>query len=106
MPDLGFKHSEATLLQDWTGGEHLAVLLDPVAPEVAEIKAGLPLAKVITVYVRDLSEEGLRALGTEKKLLIVRPDGYIGFRGIVEPHIPWTECAEQDALAPSMKMAF
>ena len=107
MPDLGLKHGDgATLLQDWTEARHLAVMLEPTAAEVAEVEAGLPLAKVITVYIRDLFEEGLRAFGTEKKLLIVRPDGYIGFRGIVEPHTPWTEYAEQDALAPSMKMAF
>ncbi len=107
MPDLGLRDSDgATLLQDWTESKHLAVMLDPLAAEVEEIKAGLPLAKVVTVDVRDLFDDGLRALGTEKKLLIVRPDGYIGFRGIVEPRMPWTEYVGQDALAPSMKMAF
>ena len=106
-PYLELKHSgEATLLQDWTEAKHLAVLLDPSNEEIDEMKAGLPLAKVVTVHARDLYEEGLRALGTEKKLLIVRPDGYVGFRGIVEPHTPWTEYAEQDGLAPSVKMAF
>ena len=107
MPDLELKHSGgATLLRDWTEAKHLAVLMDLSNEEIAEVKAWLPTAKMITVNVRDLDDEGLRALGTVKKLLIVRPDGYIGFRGIVEPHMPWTEYAEQDGLAPSMKMAF
>ncbi len=108
MPDLELKHSGggATLLQDWTEATHLAVLMDLSHEEIDEVKAGLPMAKTVMVHVRDLDEEGLRALGTGKKLLIVRPDGYVGFRGIVEPHMPWTEYAEQDGLVPSMKMAF
>ena len=106
LPDLELKHGEgATLLQDWTEAKHLALLMDLSNEELDEVKAGLPMAKIVTVHVRDLNEEGLRVLGTEKKLLIVRPDGYVGFRGIVEPHMPWTEYAEQDGLAPSMKMA-
>ncbi len=107
MPDLGLKGGGSrTLLQNWTEAKHLAVLLDPTAAELAEIRARLPFARVVTVSVRELFEEGLRAMGTEKKLWIVRPDGYIGFRGIVEPHIPWTEYSEQDGLVPSNSLAF
>ena len=107
LPDLTLKHHEnATLLENWTEARHLALLLEPSAADIAEIKEGLPLALLMTVRRNNLDEEGLRALGSNPKFLIVRPDGYIGFRGIVEPHMPWTEYAEQDALAPSNRMAF
>ncbi|HLY39727.1 MAG TPA: FAD-dependent monooxygenase [Terracidiphilus sp.] len=92
-----------TLLQDWTEPKHLALLLEPTGAEVNELRQTLPQAVVITVRAAELDRDGLRALGTSKKLLIVRPDGYIGFRGHAEPHTPWMEYAEQDGiLAPSL----
>ncbi|HUN86113.1 MAG TPA: FAD-dependent monooxygenase [Terracidiphilus sp.] len=108
LPDLGLRKGglNYTLLHDWTEPKHLALLLDPTAAEVAEIKAALPLTTVVTLSYRDLLQEGLRALGPDRKLLIVRPDGYIGFRGQVEPRTPWTEYAEQDAILTTSKVAF
>lgn len=100
LPDFNLRKGglRSTLLQDWTNPRHLALLLDPTASELAEVRSALPWATVIPLSYRDLDQEGLRALGSGKKLLIVRPDGYIGFRGHVEPHMPWMEYAEQDAI--------
>ncbi|MFZ0743083.1 MAG: FAD-dependent monooxygenase [Terracidiphilus sp.] len=108
LPDLNLRNHPhgSTLLENWAEAKHLALLVGASGIEVAEIKAGLPLATVVSLQVRELDAEGVRALGPDKKLLIVRPDGYIGFRGQVEPHIPWTEYAEQDGLATSRSMAF
>jgi 2-polyprenyl-6-methoxyphenol hydroxylase-like FAD-dependent oxidoreductase len=104
MPDLTLRNGNSTLLEDWTEPRHLAILLEPSAEDIAEVKAGLPRAKLVRIHVGDLDGEGLRALGTHKKLLIVRPDGYIGFRGVVEPHMPWVEYAEQDGLVSASRM--
>jgi hypothetical protein len=108
LPDLAMRDYSggSTLLENWTEAKHMALLLEPSAEEIAEIKAGLWHTTVAAIYLRNLDRDGLRALGTGKKLLIVRPDGYIGFRGIVEPHIAWTEYAEQEGLAPARKIAF
>lgn len=104
MPDLALRNRSATLLEGWTDARHLAILLEPSAADIAEVKSGLPRAKLVHIQVSDLDGEGLRALGTNSKLLIVRPDGYIGFRGVVEPHMPWVEYAEQDGLVPAGRM--
>lgn len=99
MPDLALRKGPS-LLENWTEAEHLAVLVNASDADVAEVRGKLPRVKVVGVSTGDLDEAGCRALGTEPKLLLVRPDGYIGFRGAVEPHGLWLEYAEQDALAP------
>lgn len=50
------------------------------------------------VKASELGAEGRRLLGKDKKVLIVRPDGYVGYRGPLETRTAWLEYARQDAL--------
>lgn len=71
----------ATLLGDWQDARPLAIVLN-APPAEAELFANrLPSAKPLLVQSGQLDEEGRRALGVEPKLLLIRPDGYIGYRG-------------------------
>jgi hypothetical protein len=101
MPDLSMNDGGegATLLQKWTAAKHLAIVLNGSATETAEIQVGLPQAELAQVSTPDLDDEGLRFLGIEKKLLIVRPDGYVGFRGPIDKTTEWHAYGHQDALA-------
>lgn len=100
MPDLALQnrsHTATTLLEDWTDGKHLALLLEATDQEVAEVTSLAP-ARVLRLRASDLEDEGRHLLGVEKKLLILRPDGYIGFRGPVAKRAEWRAYAQQDGL--------
>jgi hypothetical protein len=103
LPDLALSTSEgpSTLLGNWTDAKHLALFVstNEERPEIAQIRAALPKATVVSILGSALDEEGRRLLGSEKKLLIVRPDGYIGFRGPVDDGAHWQAYARRDALA-------
>jgi hypothetical protein len=102
MPDLAVSKNggACTLLQHWTDARHLALVLTPnnSALEMESVRKGLPNAKVTALHASELDEEGRRLLGMEKKLLIVRPDGYVGFRGPLDNPEFWQAYARQDAL--------
>jgi hypothetical protein len=59
----------------------LAIILDGSDAEISGVEARLPSAEILPLSVTALDAKGRRALGAERKLLIVRPDGYVGFRG-------------------------
>ena len=87
MPDLSLAQAgegATTLLKDWKAANHLAVVLNGSRAEAAEIRVAAPLADLTELRTPDLDGEGIRLLGIEKKVLIVRPDGYIGFRAPIE----------------------
>jgi len=102
LPDLGVSGSSGagTLLQDWTEAKHLAFVVAPDEPgaEMEAIRAGLPGAKVIALPVSALDDEGRRLLGAGNKLLLVRPDSYVGFRGPLDNAELWKAYARQDAI--------
>jgi 2-polyprenyl-6-methoxyphenol hydroxylase-like FAD-dependent oxidoreductase len=97
MPDLGLTGG-TSLLRDWTEGEHLALLLGATEAEVAEVTGELAHAKVVARREEDFEAEGRKLLGGGKMLLIVRPDGYVGFRGLLEAREAWRAYARQDGL--------
>jgi 2-polyprenyl-6-methoxyphenol hydroxylase-like FAD-dependent oxidoreductase len=101
FPDLSLNGREegATVLGNWTAPKHLAVVLNGSADEVAEIRVGLLQADVTPVRSSELDEEGLRLLGISKKVFILRPDGYVGFRGSIEQGSEWREYARRLAIA-------
>jgi 2-polyprenyl-6-methoxyphenol hydroxylase-like FAD-dependent oxidoreductase len=81
MPDLVIASNghRTALLRDWSDGKYLALVInsaDPVPQEIAALKH----VKVIRLNDAELDEDGRRQLGPSPKLLLVRPDGYIGFR--------------------------
>jgi 2-polyprenyl-6-methoxyphenol hydroxylase-like FAD-dependent oxidoreductase len=71
MPDLSLR--SGTLLGDWTEAGPLAVMVNS-----SEDVAGV---QVMLVESSELSEEGRKLLGDEPKVIVLRPDGYVGFRG-------------------------
>jgi 2-polyprenyl-6-methoxyphenol hydroxylase-like FAD-dependent oxidoreductase len=95
MPDLklGGEKGGSMLLDDWTDSKHVALLLDPTDAEKVQITKDLAHARVVSLNASDLDQEGRDLLGTDKKLFILRPDGYIGFRG------PLAKSGEREAYA-------
>jgi hypothetical protein len=100
MPDLTLRSAEksSSLLHDWTDGKHFALLLGATRQEVQQVESGLAHARIIVLPASDFDEEGRRLLGKENKLLIVRPDGYVGFRGSISRPSEWEAYARQDGL--------
>jgi hypothetical protein len=76
----------------------LALLLGATEAEVAEVTGELAHAKVVARREEDFEAEGRKLLGGGKMLLIVRPDGYVGFRGLLEAREAWRAYARQDGL--------
>ncbi len=99
LPDFNIEGS--SLLAGWTEASHLVLVVGPSADEegAGRLGAALPHAQVMDVPASALDDEGRRLLGTEDKLLIVRPDGYIGFRGKLDDQAHWQEYARQVAIA-------
>jgi len=85
MPDLAINQliGQRSLLADWTQAEHLAVILNCTDSEIYELTPRLEGVPQVMLNGSQLDEEGLRLLGNDAKLLLVRPDGYVGFRGPV-----------------------
>jgi 2-polyprenyl-6-methoxyphenol hydroxylase-like FAD-dependent oxidoreductase len=104
LPDLAVSTSDGanSLLRNWTDARHLALAVAPSwseeAAEVESIRAGLPHARIIPLTFSALDVEGRHLLGAEKKLIILRPDGYVGFRGPLDNAELWQAYARQDAL--------
>ncbi len=101
LPDLEIVTSgqPTTLLRDWTDGKHLAVLLNATESDRREISIRLRRTTVVSLQDNELDKEGRRSLGTEKALFVVRPDGYIGFRGPLSKSTELDDYARQDCLS-------
>ena len=104
MPDLTLLNpgDQTTLLRDWTGGKHIALVINGSSMEIAQIRSDLPESDVMPVYTPQLDDEGIGLLGIRKKVVIVRPDGYVGFRGTMKHRAEWRKYALQDGLAPAV----
>jgi 2-polyprenyl-6-methoxyphenol hydroxylase-like FAD-dependent oxidoreductase len=100
MPDLVLLNNSApTLLSNWTRAKHLVVMLNRDVAKVEPITCALPNAEIVAIRSADLDDVGKSELGTEPKLVILRPDGYIGFRGPLNRSQEFSEYVRQDALA-------
>ena len=101
LPDLALSNQgsgDSTLLGRWTSGRHLCVVLNAGNELISALKGSLPHVDLLALSSTDLDENGERLLGEEPLLLIVRPDGYIGFRGSPTASDQWRAYARQDAL--------
>jgi 2-polyprenyl-6-methoxyphenol hydroxylase-like FAD-dependent oxidoreductase len=100
LPDLDIlRHGQpSTLLHNWTQAKHLAISLNATEAERREISSLLNFTQVMSLQESELDDEGRRALGIKKKLLIVRPDGYVGFRGRLDQVAELSSFAKQDGL--------
>jgi 2-polyprenyl-6-methoxyphenol hydroxylase-like FAD-dependent oxidoreductase len=104
LPDLTLLNpgDQTTLLRTWTDARHLVLVINGSNLEVAQVRSDLPEADVISVCTPHLDDEGIGLLGTRKKVVIVRPDGYVGFRGAMKYRSEWRKYAIQDGLAPEV----
>jgi 2-polyprenyl-6-methoxyphenol hydroxylase-like FAD-dependent oxidoreductase len=100
LPDLPLRAADgpATLLQNWKEARHVAFVVDGGGAGIDALRTKLPHADVAAVNAADLDEDGRRLLGKEPKLLILRPDGYVGYRGRLKDEAGWAAYARQDAL--------
>ena len=62
------------------------------------MRTSLTHSEAHVLQTSDLDAESRSLLGVNKKLLILRPDGYIGFRGPIEKRACWLDYARQDVL--------
>lgn len=100
FPDLAYREGgSGTLLGDWTEPCHLAFLHNGSEAEAEEIRSRLGGAKVCRTRSAEMANEGRRLLGAEKKLVIVRPDGYVGLRAPVGRNDDWLVYARRDRIA-------
>ena len=101
LPDLALGHAttETTLLKDRTSAKHLALVLNGTVAEVNDVRATLPGAEVTALETSQLDKQGQRLLGGEKKVILIRPDGYVGYRGPLESTSRLVAYARQDGLA-------
>jgi hypothetical protein len=86
MPDLsiGEKDGANRLLQHWTEPSHFALMLNGTEDEKSRVKAQLANTSLRSLHSSDLDDQGLSMLGKEAKIVVVRPDGYVGFRGPID----------------------
>jgi hypothetical protein len=90
-----------SVLEDWTDGRHLVLVVNSELgeEEAVELQSALPHANVRSVATPEFDEDAVRLLGAEEKILVVRPDGYIGFRGPLDRVLELEAYARQDGLA-------
>jgi 2-polyprenyl-6-methoxyphenol hydroxylase-like FAD-dependent oxidoreductase len=102
LPDLTLHYpgEKITLLRDWTHARHLVLVINGSDAEVDQVRLNVPEAEVIPLHLPQLDDEGINLLGITKKIVIVRPDGYVGFRGPIGRKQEWLAYARQDALLP------
>ncbi len=94
MPDFGLRAgSSPTLFGKWHDAEHLAVLVNSTDSAREALARRLLRTQTMSIDRSQLDDEGRRLLGTQEKIFVVRPDGYIGFRA------PLSKAAELDAYA-------
>ncbi len=104
MPEVTLQYpgDRTTLLSEWENAKHLAIVVNGSNAEIAMVRSDLPEAHVIPVCTSHLDDEGIGLLGVKKKVLIVRPDGYVGFRGAMKYRGEWRKYALQDGLAAAV----
>jgi 3-(3-hydroxy-phenyl)propionate hydroxylase len=98
LPDLPVWEG-GTLLGDWTARRHRVFGLNLDQADIDSLKRSLRHADVVSLSTKDLDDAGRRLMGDEPKILVMRPDGYLGFRSRVGYHDELTKYALQDGLA-------
>ncbi len=83
MPDLALDdtNGRSSLLTDWTDGGHLALLYRGTEAEALQVRNRFKQVRLLVLQPDQLDIAGKLLLGLEEKLLLLRPDGYVGYRG-------------------------
>lgn len=101
LPDVvraGNTTGVSTLLGGWTSGRPLAILFNGTEPALAELNNSLPHSEILPIHSQELDSEGRRSFGERSSLLLIRPDGYIGFRGSADESERWRSYARLAAM--------
>jgi len=96
--DLSGQGPAKSLLQDWTDAMHLVLLLNATELQRDVVANSLTHARIVPINAEDLDDKGRRILGLETKVIVARPDGYVGFRGPLDTRDELLAYARQDAL--------
>jgi len=101
LPDLSLRNGglQSTLLQDWTTPRHRVFGLNLDEDDIETLRNDLRHADVIHLATADLDAEGRYLLGDDGKMFVLRPDGYVGFRGRMGYQAELMNYARQEALA-------
>jgi hypothetical protein len=73
-------------------------LFNGTEPALAELKNSLPHSEILPIHSQELDSEGRRSFGERSSLLLIRPDGYIGFRGSADESERWRSYARLAAM--------
>ena len=97
MPDIriGELDGGPTLLQHWTNATHLVLLLNATDRECEQISDYFAADPVLSLHGADLDDQGRAFLGAQKKILILRPDGYVGLRARIDRPDEWQSYARR-----------
>ena len=76
----------------------MALVVDDSGGAVESVRSIVPEAEIVSLRLSPLDEKSHRLLGKEPKVLVLRPDGYLGYRGPLRYTSFLGEYAEQDAL--------
>lgn len=100
LPDLSLKGANGgtTLLGQWMTARHRIFAMNAGDVVLSDLAERISHADVVPLRGADLDEEGRRLLGEDEKLVILRPDGYVGFRGPVDRRSEWLAYARQDGI--------
>ncbi|MGI8770603.1 MAG: hypothetical protein ACR2JE_04135, partial [Acidobacteriaceae bacterium] len=103
MPDLTLTPNSIdapahpTLLTGWHAARHLALVLR--GPDSPAAPAPSLDADTLTLHTAGFDDVARKLLGTASKLILVRPDGYVGYRGKLEPSAQLAAYLHRVALA-------
>jgi hypothetical protein len=103
MPDLTLtpnsirSTAHPTLLSGWHAAGHLALVLQ--GDDLRAPFTRLPQIETLTLTLADLDGDAKRLLGRQSKLILIRPDGYVGFRGRAEESAQLASYVRRVALA-------
>ena len=99
LPDLNLRSGATTLLKGWTVPRHRVFGLNLDRDDIETLRSELRNADVVELATADLDDEGKHLLGQEAKVLVMRPDGYVGFRSKAGYRAELIDYARQDAIA-------
>ena len=100
IPDLPLRSPgrQATLLDGWTVPRHRVFGLNLDQDDIESMREDLPNADVVSLATTDLEYEGRRLFGDDGKILVLRPDGYLGFRSPMGFRVELLKYSRQEAL--------
>ena len=100
LPDLPMRSisGRTSLLGGWTTPRHRIFGLNLDEADIETLKSDLQTAEVIALASADFDDAGRKLLGDDGKLIVLRPDGYVGFRARMGYNVELMKYAAQDGI--------